>query len=405
MKQSLTTKIAIGMLLGIISGWQFPEFSILLSPIGEMFMRLLKMLIVPLVLFSMTTGAISALKSGKSQAKKLALRTFGYYLLTTFFAVILGLFLVISMQPGQGLNIQPGQWLNSEGVNLIAETPDVVKNGTTVKELLYSFIPTNPIESLAQGKILPIIIFSLFLGFSIGLTGKKGESAANFFESMFEAVLKMTMWVIYLTPYGIFALIGNTIATRGLESLNFVMSYMIVVFLGLLIHSTITLPIIFLRTKRKIKDYLKTMGPALLNALSTGSSSATLPLTMNCVKKAKVSKNTRKFVLPLGATINMDGTALYEAVAVVFIAQAYNMNLDLSQIIIIALTATLASIGAAGIPQAGLVTMSLVLTAVGLPLEGVGLIIGVDWFLDRFRTAVNVWGDSIGAAVVDSTTK
>ena len=395
MKQSLTTKIAIGMLLGIISGWQFPEFSILISPIGEMFMRLLKMLIVPLVLFSMTTGAISALKSGKSQAKKLALKTFGYYLLTTFFAVILGLFLVISMQPGQGLNL--------EGVNLVA--PDVVKNGATVKELLYSFIPTNPMESLAQGKILPIIIFSLLLGFSIGLTGKKGEPAASFFESMFEAVLKMTMWVIYLTPYGIFALIGNTIATRGLESLNFVMSYMIVVFLGLLIHSTITLPVIFLKTKRKIKDYLKTMGPALLNALSTGSSSATLPLTMNCVKKAKVSKNTRKFVLPLGATINMDGTALYEAVAVVFIAQAYNMNLELSQIIIIALTATLASIGAAGIPQAGLVTMSLVLTAVGLPLEGVGLIIGVDWFLDRFRTAVNVWGDSIGAAVVDSSTE
>jgi len=395
MKQSLTTKIAIGMLLGIISGWQFPEFSILISPIGEMFMRLLKMLIVPLVLFSMTTGAISALKSGKSQAKKLALKTFGYYLLTTFFAVILGLFLVISMQPGQGLNL--------EGVNLVA--PDVVKNGATVKELLYSFIPTNPMESLAQGKILPIIIFSLLLGFSIGLTGKKGEPAASFFESMFEAVLKMTMWVIYLTPYGIFALIGNTIATRGLESLNFVMSYMIVVFLGLLIHSTITLPVIFLKTKRKIKDYLKTMGPALLNALSTGSSSATLPLTMNCVKKAKVSKNTRKFVLPLGATINMDGTALYEAVAVVFIAQAYNMNLDLSQVIIIALTATLASIGAAGIPQAGLVTMSLVLTAVGLPLEGVGLIIGVDWFLDRFRTAVNVWGDSIGAAVVDSSTE
>ena len=395
MKQSLTTKIAIGMLLGIIAGWQFPEFSILISPIGEMFMRLLKMLIVPLVLFSMTTGAISALKSGKSQAKKLALKTFGYYLLTTFFAVILGLFLVISMQPGQGLNL--------EGVNLVA--PDVVKNGATVKELLYSFIPTNPMESLAQGKILPIIIFSLLLGFSIGLTGKKGEPAASFFESMFEAVLKMTMWVIYLTPYGIFALIGNTIATRGLESLNFVMSYMIVVFLGLLIHSTITLPVIFLKTKRKIKDYLKTMGPALLNALSTGSSSATLPLTMNCVKKAKVSKNTRKFVLPLGATINMDGTALYEAVAVVFIAQAYNMNLELSQIIIIALTATLASIGAAGIPQAGLVTMSLVLTAVGLPLEGVGLIIGVDWFLDRFRTAVNVWGDSIGAAVVDSATE
>ena len=395
MKQSLTTKIAIGMVLGIIAGWQFPEFSILISPIGEMFMRLLKMLIVPLVLFSMTTGAISALKSGKSQAKKLALKTFGYYLLTTFFAVILGLFLVISMQPGQGLNL--------EGVSLVA--PDVVKNGTTVKELLYSFIPTNPMESLAQGKILPIIIFSLLLGFSIGLTGKKGEPAASFFESMFEAVLKMTMWVIYLTPYGIFALIGNTIATRGLESLNFVMSYMIVVFLGLLIHSTITLPVIFLKTKRKIKDYLKTMGPALLNAMSTGSSSATLPLTMNCVKKAKVSKNTRKFVLPLGATINMDGTALYEAVAVVFIAQAYNMNLDLSQVIIIALTATLASIGAAGIPQAGLVTMSLVLTAVGLPLEGVGLIIGVDWFLDRFRTAVNVWGDSIGAAVVDSATE
>ncbi len=393
MKQSLTTKIAIGMALGIISGWKFPEFAILISPVGEMFMRLLKMLIVPLVLFSMTTGAISALKSGRSQAKKLALRTFGYYLLTTFFAVVLGLFLVTSIQPGQGLNL--------EGVNLVA--PEVVQNGTTVKELFYSFIPTNPIGSLAEGKILPIIVFSLLLGFAIGLTGKKGEPASNFFESMFEAILKMTMWIIYLTPYGIFSLIGSTIATKGLESLNFVMSYMIVVFLGLLIHSTITLPVIFIKTKRKIKDYFRTMGPALLNALSTGSSSATLPLTMNCVKKAKVSKNTRKFVLPLGATINMDGTALYEAVAVVFIAQAYNMNLDLNQIIIIALTATLASIGAAGIPQAGLVTMSLVLTAVGLPLEGVGLIIGVDWFLDRFRTAVNVWGDSIGAAVVDSS--
>ncbi|MBD62153.1 sodium:dicarboxylate symporter [bacterium] len=395
MKKSLTKKIGLGMLLGILFGWQFPNFSIAIAPIGDIFMRLLKMLIVPLVLFSMTTGSINAIKSGKNQAKKLALKTFGYYLLTTFFAVVLGLILVTTIQPGNGLNL--------EGVNL--STPDVVKNGTTIKELLYSFVPTNPIAALSNGKILSIIVFSLLLGFSIGITGEKGKPAADFFESMFEAVLKMTMWVIHLTPYGIFALIGNTIATRGLESLNFVMMYMIVVLLGLLIHSTITLPIILTRTKRKILDYAKTMSPAILNAISTGSSSATLPLTMDCVKNAKVNKNTRKFVLPLGATINMDGTALYEAVAVVFIAQAYNMNLDISQIIIIALTATLASIGAAGIPQAGLVTMSLVLTAVGLPLEGVGLIIGVDWFLDRFRTAVNVWGDSIGAAVVDSSLK
>ncbi|MBC8515245.1 dicarboxylate/amino acid:cation symporter [bacterium] len=395
MNRTLGPRILVGLLAGLALGAFWPTGAEWVEPVGTLFLRLLKMLIIPLVLFSMVTAALSAMEAGEGGAKRLAFHTIGYYLLTTALAVTLGLVLVTTIQPGAGLGLEMGSF----------DAPAAVERGTSVRDILLSFIPQNPVEALADGKVLPVIFWGLLMGFAIGSLGEKGRDAGAFFRTMFEAVMRITGWVIRLTPYGVFAIVATTVATRGLEILGGVGKYMVVVIAGLLFHALITLVLLLKKTGRSPLAYAKTLIPALLNAFSTASSSATLPLTMERVEDAGVSQRTAKFVLPLGATINMDGTALYEAVAVVFIAQAYGMELSLGSLIVIALTATLASIGAAGIPEAGLVTMALVLTAVGLPLEGAGIIIGVDWFLDRFRTTVNVWGDGVGAAVVDASSK
>lgn len=273
-------------------------------------------------------------------------------------------------------------------------------------------IPRNIFNAMARMEILPLITFSLLIGCVITIMGEKGKSLVNLFNSFNEMFMILTGWIIELAPFGVMGLIGARIGQEGgfsnfIPELVAVGKYSLTILIGLGVHGFVVLPLILIIFgKRNPWRYANGMATALLNAFSSASSSATLPLTINEAEvNNNISSKTAGFVLPLGATINMDGTALYEAVAAMFIAQIYGIDLGFSQQLIIFLTATLAAIGAAGIPQAGLVTMVIVLKAVHLPVEGIGMILTVDWLLDRFRTTVNVWGDSVGCAVVDNYKK
>ena len=277
-------------------------------------------------------------------------------------------------------------------------------------EVLYQqvnrLIPTNPFSAIAGGEFLSIISFAIMLGMFINLVGgDHGRRLAEFFESAFAVMMRMTAWVISLAPIGVAAFMIYATSTQGLSVFRTLAWYMLTVFLALVFHAVVILPVILrVFAKRNPLAFVRNLSPALLTAFSTASSNATLPLTMNCVEnRAGISNQTSSFVLPLGATINMDGTALYEVVAVLFIAQATpGFDLSVAQQITVALTALIASIGAAGIPHAGLVMMAIVLQAVGLPLEAQGIIIAVDRVLDMCRTSVNVWSDSCGCAVVEA---
>ena len=270
-------------------------------------------------------------------------------------------------------------------------------------------IPNNVFNAMARMDILPLIFFSLLIGAALSILGEQGRPAIRVIAGLNEAVMRLVHWIMVLAPVGIFGLVAGRIGHAGgfkdfLPELMAVGKYSFTVVLGLGVHGFVILPLILLIiARRNPLRYAKGMSTALLNAFSTASSSATLPLSMRDVEKEnEVSNRTASFVLPLGATINMDGTALYEAVAAIFIAQVYGINLGPAEQTVIVLTATLAAIGAAGIPEAGLVTMVIVLRAVDLPIEGIGLILTIDWLLDRFRTTVNVWGDSVGAGVVET---
>ena len=289
--------------------------------------------------------------------------------------------------------------------------------GGTLKEVLLGdkstgkegMIPRNVFNAMVRMDILPLIFFSLLIGATLSVLGERGRPAISVISGLNDAVMQLVHWIMVLAPVGIFGLVAGRIGHAGgfkefLPELLAVGKYSFTVVLGLGVHGIIILPLILLLiARRNPLTYLKGMSTALLNAFSTASSSATLPLTMRAVQKENgVSNRTASFVLPLGATINMDGTALYEAIAAMFIAQVYGISLGPAEQTVIVLTATLAAIGAAGIPEAGLVTMIIVLRAVDLPIEGIGLILTIDWLLDRFRTTVNVWGDSVGAGVIES---
>jgi solute carrier family 1 (high affinity glutamate transporter) protein 1 len=285
--------------------------------------------------------------------------------------------------------------------------------GSTLKDVVLGMVPSNIFKSMAEMDVLPLIVFSLLLGAVLSVLGEAGQPAVNLFGSLNAAIMRMVHWLMTIAPFGIFGLISGRIGRAGgfegfLPELVAVGKYSFTVLLGLGLHGIVTLPLLlwFLGRRNPLK-YAAGMAQALLNAFSTASSSATLPITMEGVEeKNGISNRTASFVLPLGATINMDGTALYESVAAMFIAQIYapilGIEIGIAEQIVIFLTATLAAIGAAGIPEAGLVTMVIVLKAVNLPIEGITLILAVDWLLDRFRTAVNVWGDSVAAGVIET---
>ncbi|MCK4997883.1 MAG: dicarboxylate/amino acid:cation symporter, partial [Anaerohalosphaera sp.] len=305
-------------------------------------------------------------------------------------AVTVGLILVNLIKPGVGFPALADQ----------SAAADHIPPSTT--SLLYDIIPSNFVAAMANDKVLSVIFFSLLLGFAITSVGEKGKSVAALFDAFNEIMLKITDWVMRLTPIGVFSLVAYTIGTTGIDAVKQLGLYMLTVIAGLLIHSCVTLPLLLsVFGKYSPIKFIEHMYSAVAMAFSTASSAATLPLTIGCLEnEVGVSKKITSFVLPLGATINMDGTALYEAVAAMFIAQAYGIPMTLPHQILIVVTATLASVGAAAIPGAGLITLAIVLKAVGLPLEGIAMLLAVDRILDMLRTAVNVWGDSCGTVII-----
>lgn len=387
---SIENLTLIGIILGLLLGFYFPDISKKIQFLGKIFLTLLKLIIVPLVFTSVFVAIISL--GNIKKFKNLGIKTLVYYFITTGLSIILGLILVKIIDPGKNFKIP----LATDSISKVEKL--------TFKDLIWHIIPSNPFESFAEGKILQIIFFSVLFGLSV-LTIEKDKisSLINFFDALNSALLNLTKWIIKLTPIGVFSLVAYTVSKAGLNIFFPLGKYAITVILGLLIHAFFTLALLgFFVGGYNPYSYLLRVREALLLAFSTASSAATLPVTLEIAEeKGKVKKEIAGFVLPLGATINMDGTALYEAVAAVFIANIYGVYLSFSQLLVIFLTATLASIGAAAIPGAGLIMLTLVLTSVGLPLEGIGIILTIDRFLDMIRTAVNVWGDLNGVKIID----
>lgn len=394
---SLVHYIFICMLLGVgcgvIANQDNVSFSWLIAVatfVSTIFLRLLQMVIVPLVVTSIISG-ISSLGSSQ-RLGKIGFLAISYYLMTSFLAILVGLILVNWMKPGIGVDL-----------GLKTQVEMTSNSLGDVLDLFIRMIPVNFFEVASQGQMLPIIFFCVLFGlFLIQLAPSNRQPIVALVTGVFEVMMKMTHAVLYLAPVGIWGLMTKLVATTGVHTFIPLAWYAICVLIALAIHAFVTLPLLLaMISKQKPFVFMKKMRLALITAFSTSSSSATLPVTIRCLEKqAGVSNKVSGFVLPLGATINMDGTALYECIAVIFIAQAYGVELSLIQQLIIVLTALLASIGAAGIPMAGLVMMSIVLSAVGLPLEGVGLIIAVDRLLDMCRTTVNVWSDSCGGFII-----
>jgi Na+/H+-dicarboxylate symporter len=391
--QILLIFIVIGVIAGLFTGWLFGESMQSVTWLGKLFLTTLKMLIVPLIVSAIVTG-VSSLGDVRKLGRIGSL-TIGYYFITTGIAVFIGLILVNIIQPGQGLEFTS------------AAVPERIteKEAVGFVQIIESLISPNLVKSAAETDLLPIIIFSIVFAAALTTLGSKGERVIEFFSTVNEVMMKLVIWVMYFAPVGIFALVASRLGEAGggeafwLE-LQAVGLYVLTVLSGLAVHIMV-LGLILLFVAKRGFSYFMNVTRALFTAFGTASSTATLPLTMECVRENGVDDRAVEFTLPLGSTVNMDGTALYEAAAVMFIAQAYGIDMSATEQVIIFITATLAAIGAAGIPEAGLVTMVIVLNAVNLPLEGIGLILAVDWFLDRFRTATNVWGDTVGAAVVD----
>lgn len=385
-------QILIALVLAVLYGAYLSDYVYLIAWMGDVFLRALKMVIVPLILSSIISGITSI--GNAENLGRLGIKTLGYYLATSTIAIFTGLFFVNWLKPGVGADL--GFTKEVEGLALATES---------FGDTLINIIPTNIFQAFSNGQMLSIIFFALLFGFFITQVKEKPrKTLTEFFDSTFEVMMKMTMFIIKFTPLGILGIVAKVVSEQNdlLQLVSKMGLYMLAVVAALAVHSTITLPLL-LRFVGKINPLkqLKAMSIPLLTAFSTSSSSATLPLTMTAVEEnAGVSNKISSFTLPLGATINMDGTALYELVAAMFIAQAYGIELTIPQQLIGVFTALLASIGAAGIPMAGLVMITIVLSALGLPLEGVGLIIAVDRILDMFRTTVNVWSDSCGASII-----
>ena len=396
-KLKLHWQVLIAMALGTIFALTFKENSLFVAPLGTIFMRLLKMIIVPLILFSITSGVASL---GDSRTfGRIGTKTFVYYFATSIFAILVGLILTNIIQPGVGLEYA------SSGQSF---DPSSLQKPSSLGEIIIRMIPMNPIAAMADGDMLGVIFWSIVFGFAITrLSGRPQEMLTHFFDYGFQAMMKLTHGIIALLPIGVFGLITKVVATTGFALFKAVGMYMITIVSGLMIHWVITLPVIFyLFTRISPIKHFKAMAPAFMTAFSTSSSGATLPVTMDCVEnEVGVSNKTTSFVLPLGATINMDGTALYECAGVLFISQAIGFDLNIAQQFVIVLTAFLASVGAAAIPSAGLVMIFVVLDSVGLGDHPdvaviVGTMLAVDRPLDMFRTMVNITSDSIGAAII-----
>ncbi|MGI6835229.1 dicarboxylate/amino acid:cation symporter [Bacillus paralicheniformis] len=398
----LATKIIIALLLGaavgIILNVTSPDLfsklnTFLFGPLGTIFLNLIKMLVVPIVFFSLTLGV-----AGLGDPKKLGrigAKTISFFLVTTAIAIIIGLILALVIKPGT-----IGTYDTSAAEYSAQKAPSIA-------ETLLNIIPTNPVQAMAEGNMLQIIAFSILVGLGITMLGKKADALLKVVEQGNDLMMYLVNLVMKFAPYGTFGLIAGAIGSQGWDAIKAMGLYMIVVILALFIHTIVTYgsAIAFL-AKRNPFTFFKDFSEVMLVAFSTSSSNATLPVSMDVAqRKLKVPEPISSFVQPLGATINMDGTAIMQGVATVFIAQVYGNDLSLTQLLMVVLTAVLASIGTAGVPGVGLIMLAMVLQTVGLPVEGIALILGIDRLLDMIRTAVNTTGDAACAVIVTETEK
>jgi Na+/H+-dicarboxylate symporter len=361
---------------------------------GRIFIALLKMLVVPLVFVSLVCGAASLGDTGS--VGRLGGKTIGLYLMTTAVAVSLAMLIALTTDPGLG---------GESASSMASASTFEPKTAPSVKDTFINVVPSNPIAAMADGKMLQVILFALLFGLALSKARASGEKLRAFFSDLNDVMMRLISMIIALTPIGVFCLMTQLGATLGLAEIAKVAMYFATIVIALLVHASLVYPLL-LKTLTGLNPlvFLRKMREALLVAFSTSSSGATLPVTLRTVEhKLGVQNNVASFAVPLGATINMDGTAIMQGVATVFIAQFYGIDLGLSALLTVVLTATLASIGTAAVPGVGLITLTLVLDQVGLPVEGIALIIGVDRLLDMLRTAVNVTGDATVATIVASS--
>lgn len=399
-KRSLTAKILISLAFGLIVGiivYQLPDSAfketVLINGIflflGQVFLRAIMMVVIPLVFVSLVNGA-----ANMGDIKKLGrvgTKTIIFYLTTTAFAVSLALLLGYILKPGYGLNMGS---ISSVEVTIAEKIPLV--------QVLYEMIPNNVISAMANGNMLQIIVFALLTGVALSLLGDRVNIVLKLFEQLNELVMKLVEIVMLFAPFGVFGLIARTFSTVGYTAMIPLLKFILVVYLGLVIHMLVVYGLLLKGLgKINVSKFLKKFSPAMFVAFSTASSSATIPFSLDiCENSIGVSKDIASFTIPLGATINMDGTAIMQGVAAFFVAQVYGVDLSLSAILTVVLTATLASIGTAGVPGAGTIMLSMVLQSVGLPLEGIGLIMGIDRIIDMGRTTLNVTGDAVCTAII-----
>lgn len=398
---SLSTTIFVALLsgavLGVLIHYFVPASYVrdtiiiegILYVIGQGFIRLMQMLVVPLVFCSLVCGSM-AIGDTKTLGK-VGVKTILFYLCTTALAVCIALASALIINPGMGLNmdaIQTGEVASTET--------------TSIVDTLLNIIPKNPIASMADGDMLPIIVFALFVGVMLAKLGNTVSVVSNFFSQFNDVMMEMTMTVMALAPIGVFCLICRTFANLGFSAFAPMLKYMGNVTLALIIQCFVIYQVLlFLFTRLNPTKFIKKFFPVMMFAFSTATSNATIPMSIDTLnKKMGVSKQISSFTIPLGATINMDGTSIMQGVAVVFIAQAYGIHLTPANLATVVLTATIASIGTAGVPSVGLVTLAMVLTSVGLPTEGIALIMGIDRILDMLRTAVNITGDAVCTTIV-----
>ena len=387
---SLIWQISIGFIAGIVFGrMASPQVVGYVAPLGSIFMALLNMLIVPLVLSSLIVG-VASLGDLKALGR-IGVKTVVLYLLTTAAAIAIGLALGNIMQPGAGMDLA------------LAKATEA-KAAPSLGQVLTNMFPKNAFAAMVNANMLQIIVFALFFGVALTMAGEKGKPALAFFDSMAEVMYKMTAIVMKFAPYGVFALIAGTVSKYGMAVLLPFAKVIGAVYIGCIIHAVVIYSGLVTAFARKSPMwFFRGIKEASLTAFVTRSSAGTLPVTMECCHNMGVPEKVSSFVLPLGATINMDGTALYQGVCALFIAQAYGIPLNLSAQLGILLTATLGSIGTAGVPGAGLIMLTLVTTQAGLHIEGVAMIAGIDAILDMIRTSLNITGDAAVATVVART--
>lgn len=390
-KFNLVTQIFIAFILSILLGSIFGSSIDFLKPLGDLFLRLIKFIIVPLILSTLIVGVASS--SDPKQLGRIGLKTIAYYLGTTAIAIIIGLAVAYMISPGKGVDIPTA---NLE----VPETATQESEGAVAT--LLNIIPENPFDALADGNILQVIFFALFIGLGITLVGEKAQPVYRFFDAFAEIMYKITGIVMKVAPIGIVGLLAPVVGQYGITVLLPLLKVILAVYLACILHAMI---VYSLAVKAwggmSPVHFFKGISPAALVAFSTASSAGTLPVTIkNTTETLGVPNKVASFVLPLGATINMDGTAIYQGVAVIFIAQFYSLELTFYQLLTVVLTTVLASIGTAGVPGAGMIMLAMVLTSINMPLEGIALIAGIDRVLDMMRTMLNIVGDASAAVVV-----